>query len=80
MNHTSNYSFSAAGFVPPTVPPYGQVPPGAGVPFTPPPQHAGMYGANYAEDPMQDEIKGFDFSEKSIRRGFIRYALRRVAE
>ncbi|XP_046606867.1 protein lifeguard 1-like isoform X1 [Neodiprion virginianus] len=62
----------AAGFVPPMNPPYGQVPPNSGTPFTPPPMQAGMYGTSYAEDPMQDEIKGFDFSEQSIRRGFIR--------
>ncbi|XP_063976605.1 protein lifeguard 1 isoform X2 [Diachasmimorpha longicaudata] len=31
-----------------------------------------MYGSGYAEDPMQDEIKGFGFSEKTIRNGFIR--------
>ncbi|XP_048514241.1 protein lifeguard 2 isoform X2 [Athalia rosae] len=31
-----------------------------------------MYGSNFAEDPLQDEIKGFDFNEQSIRRGFIR--------
>lgn len=35
-----------------------------------------MYGSGYAEDPMQDEIKGFDFSEKTIRRGFIRFVKR----
>ncbi|XP_043481560.1 protein lifeguard 1 isoform X2 [Leptopilina heterotoma] len=31
-----------------------------------------MYGSNYAEDPMHDEIKGFEFNDESIRRGFIR--------
>ncbi|XP_033207346.1 protein lifeguard 1 isoform X3 [Belonocnema kinseyi] len=31
-----------------------------------------MYGSNYAEDPLQDEIKGFDFTDLSIRRAFIR--------
>ncbi|XP_076246596.1 glutamate NMDA receptor-associated protein 1 lifeguard isoform X2 [Calliopsis andreniformis] len=31
-----------------------------------------MYGSNYAEDPMQDEVKGFEFNDKSIRNGFIR--------
>ncbi|XP_017891992.1 protein lifeguard 1 isoform X2 [Ceratina calcarata] len=31
-----------------------------------------MYGSNYAEDPMGSDIKGFDFSEKTIRNGFIR--------
>ncbi|KAL0124621.1 hypothetical protein PUN28_006461 [Cardiocondyla obscurior] len=31
-----------------------------------------MYGSGYAEDPMQDEIKGFEFNDKTIRNGFIR--------
>ncbi|XP_034947488.1 protein lifeguard 1 isoform X2 [Chelonus insularis] len=32
-----------------------------------------MYGTGYVEDPMRDdEAKGFDFSEKTIRQGFIR--------
>ncbi|CAK9832458.1 Protein lifeguard 1 [Anthophora retusa] len=59
----------APGFVPPGVPPYGQVPP-TGPAFEGP--QPGMYGSSYAEDPAQPEIKGFDFSEKSIRNGFIR--------
>ncbi|XP_006624530.1 protein lifeguard 1 isoform X2 [Apis dorsata] len=59
------------GFIPPGAPPYGQVPP-PGLIFGTTPQ-AGMYGSNYAEDPMQsDDIKGFEFNEKSIRNGFIR--------
>lgn len=54
------------GFIPPGPPPYAQNPPfGAG------PQ-PGMYGSNYAEDPMESDIKGFDFTEKTIRHGFIR--------
>ncbi|XP_012284675.1 protein lifeguard 1 isoform X1 [Orussus abietinus] len=61
------------GFVPPGAPPYGQVPPPAGVPFGGQPQ-PGMYGSNYADDPAQDqgEVKGFEFSNDTIRRGFIR--------
>ncbi|XP_031831002.1 glutamate NMDA receptor-associated protein 1 lifeguard isoform X2 [Nomia melanderi] len=31
-----------------------------------------MYDSNYAEDPGQDEVKGFSFDNNSIRRGFIR--------
>lgn len=32
-----------------------------------------MYGTGYsAEDPMHDDVKGFDFNDQSIRRGFIR--------
>ncbi|XP_011685608.1 PREDICTED: protein lifeguard 1-like isoform X2 [Wasmannia auropunctata] len=31
-----------------------------------------MYGSGYAEDPMHDEVKGFEFSDKTIRNGFIR--------
>ncbi|XP_012284679.1 protein lifeguard 1 isoform X2 [Orussus abietinus] len=33
-----------------------------------------MYGSNYADDPAQDqgEVKGFEFSNDTIRRGFIR--------
>ena len=59
------------GFVPSGAPPYGQVPP-TGPIFGAGPQ-AGMYGSNY-EDPMQsDVIKVFEFNDKSIRNGFIRY-------
>lgn len=66
------FLFSGPGFIPPGAPPYGQVPP-PGLIFGTTPQ-AGMYGSNYAEDPMQsDDIKGFEFNEKSIRNGFIRY-------
>lgn len=64
------------GFIPPPgIPPYGQVPPPTGTPFGVTPQ-PGMYGSSYVEDPLQDEIKGFDFNDKSIRNGFIRYAFR----
>lgn len=60
------------GFIPPPgIPPYGQVPPPTGTPFGVTPQ-PGMYGSSYVEDPLQDEIKGFDFNDKSIRNGFIR--------
>ncbi|XP_078038311.1 glutamate NMDA receptor-associated protein 1 lifeguard isoform X2 [Augochlora pura] len=31
-----------------------------------------MYDTNYGEDPSHDLYKGFDFNDKSIRRGFIR--------
>ncbi|XP_011263504.1 protein lifeguard 1 isoform X2 [Camponotus floridanus] len=31
-----------------------------------------MYGSGYGEDPLQDEIKGFEFNDKTIRNGFIR--------
>lgn len=59
------------GFIPPPVaPPYGHVPP-PNEPFGSAPQ-PGMYGSSYTEDPLQSEIKGFDFSEKTIRHGFIR--------
>ncbi|XP_043288245.1 protein lifeguard 1-like [Venturia canescens] len=59
--------------------PYGQGPPPPGsVPYGQP-QQPGMYGAPYQgasgqmDDPMGDDgIKGFDFSDKSIRQGFIR--------
>lgn len=69
-----NYFLIAPGFVPPpAAPPYGQAPPpGSG--FGAPPQ-PGMYGASYAEDPLQDEVKGFEFSDKTIRNGFIRLIL-----
>ncbi|XP_054013804.1 protein lifeguard 1 isoform X1 [Hylaeus anthracinus] len=59
------------GFIPPpAAPPYEQAPP-PGAAFVAGP-HPGMYGTNYAEDPMQDEVKGFEFNDKSIRNGFIR--------
>ncbi|XP_029044564.1 protein lifeguard 1-like [Osmia bicornis bicornis] len=58
------------GFIPPGAPPYGHVPPpGPGFAAGPQP---GMYGTNYADDSMPPEVKGFEFSEKSIRNGFIR--------
>ncbi|XP_071631050.1 protein lifeguard 4 isoform X1 [Temnothorax longispinosus] len=62
------------GFIPPQGPPYGEAPPPVGPGFGGiPPQHPGMYGSGaYAEDPMQDEIKGFEFNDKTIRNGFIR--------
>ncbi|KYN00953.1 Glutamate [NMDA] receptor-associated protein 1, partial [Cyphomyrmex costatus] len=62
------------GFIPPPgVPPYGEAPPPVGPEFGGiPPGHPGMYGSGYAEDPMQDEVKGFEFSDKTIRNGFIR--------
>ncbi|KYQ54286.1 Glutamate [NMDA] receptor-associated protein 1 [Trachymyrmex zeteki] len=62
------------GFIPPPgVPPYGEAPPPVGPEFGGvPPGHPGMYGSGYGEDPMQDEVKGFEFSDKTIRNGFIR--------
>lgn len=59
------------GFIPPGVPPHGHIPPtdpmfGGGL-------QPGMMGSGLAEDPMRSEaIKGFEFSDKSIRNGFIR--------
>ncbi|XP_014235708.1 protein lifeguard 1 isoform X1 [Trichogramma pretiosum] len=50
--------------VPPPTAPYGHVPPQGGM--------GAMYGTNYAEDPMADEVKGFAFNDVSIRQGFIR--------
>ncbi|KAL6267521.1 hypothetical protein P5V15_000595 [Pogonomyrmex californicus] len=59
------------GFIPP---PYGEAPPPVGPEFggIPPTGHPGMYGTGYGEDPMQDEIKGFEFNDKTIRNGFIK--------
>lgn len=66
--------FVGPGFVPPpNPPPYGQSPPPAAAVFGGP--QPGMYGSSYAEDPIQGEIKGFDFTDKSIRNGFIRLVL-----
>ncbi|XP_029672067.1 protein lifeguard 1 isoform X2 [Formica exsecta] len=61
------------GFIPPPgAPPYGEAPPiGSGFGGIPPVQ-SGMYGSSYGEDPLQDEIKGFEFNDKTIRNGFIR--------
>ncbi|XP_014207236.1 protein lifeguard 1-like [Copidosoma floridanum] len=53
-------------------PPAGFAPPPGGAPPFIPPTSAGMYGANYAQDPMQDEIKGFQFNDTTIRQAFIR--------
>ncbi|KAJ8686980.1 hypothetical protein QAD02_022774 [Eretmocerus hayati] len=62
-------------------PPYPGGPAGSGGPpppgFVPPtgihiPPQPGMYGANYAEDPMRDEVKGFQFNDVSIRQAFVR--------
>ncbi|XP_058800408.1 protein lifeguard 1-like [Phymastichus coffea] len=49
------------GFIPPAAPPYGHVPP-----------QQGMYGASYSEDPMNDEAKGFQFNDTTIRQAFIK--------
>lgn len=65
--------YTGPGFIPPPgAPPYGQAPPPVGPEFGAPPVHPGMYGSGYAEDPLQDEVKGFEFNDKSIRNGFIR--------
>ncbi|CAB0030418.1 unnamed protein product [Trichogramma brassicae] len=57
-------SISPGFAVPPPSAPYGHVPPqGGGM--------GAMYGTNYAEDPMADEVKGFAFNDVSIRQGFI---------
>lgn len=58
------------GFIPPGAPPYGQGPPPGPI-FSPGPQ-AAMYGTNYADDSMSGEVKGFEFTDKTIRNGFIR--------
>ncbi|XP_043260386.1 protein lifeguard 1 isoform X1 [Colletes gigas] len=69
--YISPFGAPPPGFIPPPgAPPPGGPPYGPAAPFGAEVQ--GMYGSNYAEDPMQDEIKGFDFNEKSIRNGFIR--------
>lgn len=62
------------GFVipPASAPPYGQVPQGTGQPYGTTNQQA-MYGSSYAtDDPLTDRVENFSFSDKSIRRGFIR--------
>lgn len=62
------------GFVapPPTAPPYGQVPLSTGQPYGTTHQEA-MYGTSYAQDdPITERVENFEFSDKSIRRGFIR--------
>ncbi|XP_044001570.1 protein lifeguard 1-like [Aphidius gifuensis] len=68
-NFDQSYPPPGPGFVPPGGGNFGQGPllPQPGV--IPP---SGMYSTSYPEDPTQDEAKGFDFSEKSIRLGFIR--------
>ena len=65
---------STPGFVipPASAPPYGQVPPATGQPYGTTNQQA-MYGSSYAtDDPLTDSGENFSFSDKSIRRGFIR--------
>ncbi|XP_033313919.1 protein lifeguard 1-like isoform X1 [Bombus bifarius] len=58
------------GFIPPGAPPYGQIPPGGPIFGTGP--QSGMYGSNYEESMHSDGIKGLEFSDKTIRNGFIR--------
>ncbi|XP_020286391.1 protein lifeguard 1-like [Pseudomyrmex gracilis] len=62
------------GFIPPGAPPYGEAPPPVNPEYggIPPTGHPGMYGTGYGEDPLQDEVKGFEFNDKTIRNGFIR--------
>ena len=54
------------GFIPPD-PGYGQAPYGQ-PPYGQPPPTGAMYGSNVEDG----EVKGFDFTEKTIRNGFIR--------
>ncbi|XP_076661603.1 glutamate NMDA receptor-associated protein 1 lifeguard [Halictus rubicundus] len=68
------------GYNPGYPPPYGTIPPAPG--FVPPggqapggpifSAHPIMYDTHHAEDPMGVEIKGFGFTDESIRKGFIR--------
>lgn len=51
-------------------PPPGGFPPSGFVPHMPPPNPNASYGAGY--DPEDPEVKGFDFTDESIRKGFIR--------
>lgn len=62
---------AATGFVPPpAAPPYGQPPLSAGNPYAP---NQAMYGSSYGGDePLTERVENFEFSDKSIRRGFIR--------
>ncbi|KDR15304.1 hypothetical protein L798_10741, partial [Zootermopsis nevadensis] len=63
------------GFVvpPPSAPPYGQVPVGSGQPYGTTPNQQAMYGASYGGDePLTESVENFEFSDKTIRRGFIR--------
>lgn len=47
------------------------MPPGQGAPYGyVPPQNPGGYGST--EDPEDPEVKGFGFTDESIRKGFIR--------
>lgn len=62
------YPSQGAGFMQP--PPYGHNP-GSDIPPMGQPQQPGMYGASSYQDP-EDDVKGFDFSDRSIRHGFIR--------
>ncbi|KAJ9582264.1 hypothetical protein L9F63_003393 [Diploptera punctata] len=67
------------GYPPPYTSSPGFVPPPAGVPYSQPaanpyttPNQA-MYGSSYGGDePLTERVENFEFSDKSIRRGFIR--------
>lgn len=58
--------------MPPQQPPYGQ--PSGFVPLVPPQGGPYVHPGGYIdpEDPMGPEVKGFDFTDESIRKGFIR--------
>lgn len=58
--------YPAGGFAPGAPPSYDTVYGGP-----PPPQDPGMYGTNYASEPVGD-VSGFEFSDKTVRQGFIR--------
>lgn len=63
----------AGGFPPPNFggPGFPPQPGFAPAPHMPPPGADGSYGAA-AYDPEDPEVKGFDFTDESIRKGFIR--------
>ncbi|XP_011504208.1 PREDICTED: protein lifeguard 1-like [Ceratosolen solmsi marchali] len=52
--------------------PPGFVAPPASLPYGHVPSQPGTYGSSYTEDPMQDEIKRFQFDDAVIRQVFIR--------
>ncbi|XP_050445234.1 protein lifeguard 1 isoform X2 [Cataglyphis hispanica] len=56
---------------PPDAPPIGEAPPiSSGLERVP--DQSIIYVTSYREDLLQDEIKGFEFNDKTIRNGFIR--------
>lgn len=72
-NKPPHVGFVNPGYpMPPQQPPYG---PSSGfVPLVPPQGGPYVHSGGYVdpEDPMGPEVKGFDFTEQSIRKGFIR--------